>query len=117
MAKILVVDDDAAIRKMWEAILSGTYKHVVLLASDGRDALRIIDKNPDIALVVSDCEMPNMDGFELAQELNRNRPDLKLVLTSGSVEPGITTRAIASGAWAFVPKPWQKGMLDLFFKF
>jgi len=82
-ATILVVEDDADVRVPVVQVLelSG---YQVLSARDGLEALSVLDKNPDIALMFSDLVMPRgMSGVDLAREAQRLRPHLRIMLTSG----------------------------------
>ena len=65
-AKILVVDDSLTARKLISGMLTA---YTVLTACDGKDALHMIDENPDIDLVILDLNMPVMDGFEVLRIL------------------------------------------------
>ena len=70
-AKILVVDDSATDQRIIASMLDEA-EYTVLLAGDGGEALRIIDENPDIDLVILDLYMPNMDGFQVLNALRTN---------------------------------------------
>lgn len=83
---ILVVEDDHAVQKALAATLK-RLKYKVLCAFNGEEALRIIAQNGDIRLVLSDLVMPLMGGIELAKNIRKGLPDLKLVLTSGYAQP------------------------------
>ena len=78
---ILVVDDEPALRELARQILlDASYK--VVTASDGKEALGVL-ANKHIDLVLSDVIMPNMDGYQLAQQLTEHYPKVKIQLTSG----------------------------------
>ena len=83
MYKLIIVDDEKSIssgmKKLpwedWGFTVSGT-------AGDGLEALELIaEDKPDV--VLSDVRMPNMDGVELMQYLNKNYPEIKIVILSG----------------------------------
>lgn len=83
--KVLLVDDDASIRTMLRAalLLEDGFGEV-REASDGVDALRVVkDYHPDV--VVLDYTMPMMDGAEAAVRLRQLRPDVRIVVFSGTV--------------------------------
>jgi len=69
---ILVVDDDAQVRKLLQAALNRR-GFGVLVASNGREALRLVfsDDPPDVRLIVSDVDMPEMSGVELVGVLSK----------------------------------------------
>jgi two-component system chemotaxis sensor kinase CheA len=70
--KVLLVDDSPLYRKMESDALSELGIQL-LIAKDGVEALEILDSNSDIKLVVSDIEMPRMNGFELAQKIRTHK--------------------------------------------
>jgi two-component system chemotaxis response regulator CheY len=76
MARILAVDDSAAMRQMVGITLTGA-GHEVQQASDGRQALQIAEREK-FDLVITDVNMPNMDGLTLVRQL-RNLPSYKFV--------------------------------------
>lgn len=104
----LVVDDSATQR----AII-GKYMKIqglkVLAASGGAEALKIVDATPDIKLVVTDFEMPEMDGIALARELrNRFHPEeLGIVGVSSAGSGSLTAHFLKNGANDFLTKPFE----------
>ncbi len=80
--KILIVEDGAAPRKVLAASLR-QLGYRVSCASHGEEALRRLEKEPEIALVISDWIMPIMGGVELAQKLRDRKSVLPIVLVSG----------------------------------
>jgi|SRR5579883_2202388 len=104
---ILFADDDGQLQKFVATLL---YKlgYKVIVASDGRDAIqkaRVFDGV--IHLLLSDIEMPGMTGIELAIQLNRERPDTKILLISG-LDAGML---VLNNGWSFLPKPFMADML------
>ena len=82
-AKILVVEDQEAVRAVASGFLSD-FGYEVIEAEDGFQALSRLQEIPDIDLMFSDVVMPGgMNGFDLAQAAYTIRPDLKVVHTSG----------------------------------
>ncbi|MBW2187185.1 MAG: response regulator, partial [Deltaproteobacteria bacterium] len=82
--KILVVDDEPALKELAREILQDA-GYTVLTASDGLQALAALAAEQNIALVLSDVVMPNMDGFAMAREIQSRYPAIKIQLTSGFV--------------------------------
>jgi CheY-like chemotaxis protein len=103
---ILVVEDEALIRLMLaEALLDEGYR--VLEAEHAAAALEQLERESAIDLVISDVRMPGeMDGVALARWIRRNRPGLKVVLTSGYVS-GVDHRGLAQDIDAFIGKPYH----------
>lgn len=81
MAKILLVEDDEAVRDMLSQLLTRS-KHTVETAVDGEDALNALKVfTPDI--MVTDIIMPKKSGTELIEEVKANVPDLAIIAISG----------------------------------
>jgi DNA-binding NtrC family response regulator len=98
---ILVVDDDPTILKL----ISGLLKHQfnLLLAKDGNDAFQQANKfGNEIHLLLTDFQMAGMNGIELATQVTIQRPQLKIVIMSGTPPPML---AFNEG-WHFIAKPF-----------
>ena len=80
---IVVVDDEQAVRALMVALLQSD-GYTVLEAVDGEDALRIMQKHHEpVDLLISDVNMPEMDGFELVAFLRSAYPSLRALFVSG----------------------------------
>ena len=106
--QILVVDDDEINREVLDAILSEDYN--VLKADNGREALDILEENPEnISLVILDVIMPVMDGYEVLDIIKSN-PELSsipvIVATQNDSEES-KIAALEHGATDFVTKPYR----------
>src|SRR5438067_655793 len=100
---VLIVDDDCSIRQLVGAILERN-GFIVLLAQDGVAALELSRKHPQpIDILLSDIEMPRMDGLALSRTLGKERPELAFVLMSGCA----TEDQIPAGA-VFLAKPFTE---------
>ncbi len=86
MAKILVVDDEPLICEMLEVFLSRA-GHDVTAVTDGRQAIKAVKTVP-VELVIADIVMPEKDGLETIMELQKMRPDLKIIAISGGSRIG-----------------------------
>lgn len=107
--KILVVDDEPdlqmlMLQKFKSKVRSREYEF--LFAEDGAEALETISKHSDLTLILSDINMPKMDGLTLLNELQQlNRPDLKTVMVSAYGDMENIRTAMNRGAYDFVTKP------------
>ncbi|KGM33255.1 response regulator [Inquilinus limosus] len=84
-ARILVVDDDNAVREITAAMLR-ELGHSVLEAGSGGAALELLESEPGIQLMVVDFAMPGMNGAELARHARQRRPGLPLLFVTGFVD-------------------------------
>jgi CheY-like chemotaxis protein len=105
--RVLVVDDDPAIRTLCSVNLQAEGLHV-LEATDGRRALaRARREKPD--LVLTDVKMPGLDGFQLAEALRRDKhtSQIPFIFLSGETTAASEARAYELGALAYVTKPFD----------
>ena len=106
---VLIVDDSAAIRKILERVLRHTDFHLgdVIEAGDGREALSKLS-GANVGLILSDINMPNMDGLELLQHIKANDQwktvPIIMVTTEGSQDK--VMQAIQLGATGYIRKPF-----------
>jgi DNA-binding NtrC family response regulator len=108
MAKILIIDDEAVIRRMLRTALERE-GHEVLEAHHGEEGIRLQQTMP-AELVITDMLMPEMDGVEVIMEMRRQTPGLKIIAMSGGGRFGQTeTLDIAKplGAISTVRKPFR----------
>jgi len=106
MARILIVEDDPALREVLQLTL-GRAGHAVLAAADGREAAALYRTKP-LDLVVTDIYMPNTDGLEVLIDLRAHHPTLKIIAISGQIVRGNMLPVAASlGASRTLAKPFQ----------
>ncbi len=103
MAKILVIDDEKAIRNALKDILEYE-KHSVSLAEDGMKGLKILEKE-EFDVVLCDIKMPGMDGIEVLDQILENGFDTQVVMISGHGTVETAVDAIKKGAYDFIEKP------------
>ena len=91
--KILVVDDHVLIREAMRGVLRELKGEaaVILEASDSRQAMRQIEQNPDVELVLLDLGLPDRDGLEMLSELGNRYPTISVVVLSAQ-QDRIATR-------------------------
>ncbi len=104
---ILLVEDDADVRESVVVNLR-RFGYQVLVASDGPEALEILDRGERIDLLFTDLVMPGgMNGAELARRARETRPTLKVLLTSGYAAPALATRMREIEGAAVLSKPYR----------
>ena len=114
--KILVVDDEADLellikQKFRRKIRESVYEFV--FASNGQEALTRILENPDTDVILSDINMPVMDGLTLLSHTHAEHPDMKTVIVSAYGDLGNLRTAMNRGAFDFVVKPVDFTDLEL----
>lgn len=100
--RILVVDDEQLVRRLFEAVLAHD-GYFVTAAGTGRDALRLI-RETVFDVVVLDMSLPDMGGPELVTQIKSESPVSSILAISGFIE-GMRTTAIRAGAAATLAKP------------
>lgn len=107
--KILVVDDEPDLQMLMLQKFRSKVKqkeYEFLFAENGSEALEIVSQHQDLCLILSDINMPKMDGLTLLSELQTlNRPDLKMVMVSAYGDMSNIRTAMNRGAFDFVTKP------------
>src|SRR6201996_4697190 len=116
MAKILVVDDEADLealvkQKFRRKIRENVYEFV--FAQNGEEALQMVGEHPDLDIVLSDINMPIMDGLTLLSRLPEANPMIKAVVVSAYGDMQNIRSAMNRGAFDFVCKPVDFDDLDL----
>lgn len=108
MTKILIADDETDL----EILIKQKYRQKIreqhysfVFAANGTEALRLIDENPDVDIVLSDINMPEMDGLTLLTKLGENHPLVKSVMVSAYGDMDNIRTAMNRGAFDFVTKP------------
>ena len=110
MDKILFVDDDLAIHRIFDASLS-TYKDdfQIVHAGDGEKAIVELERD-DISAVVTDMVMPGMDGFTLVNHLVENYPETPCIVMTSYDIPGLEEKMLGK-AYTFLKKPVRPALL------
>ncbi len=108
---VLVVEDDAAVREACVGLLADL-GYAALAACDGKSALAVLDRTPNLALLFTDVVLPGgMSGAELAPEARRRRPRLKVLYTSGYTENAVIHQGRLDDGVELLEKPYRKAQL------
>ncbi len=109
---VLLVEDMDTVRRATRRALE-LVGYEVLEARDGTEAIeKFAAHGPVIRAVLMDAVLPRMSGGEATAELRRRAPSLPIIVTSGRVERGDVATVLASGATAFLPKPFTTAELS-----
>ncbi|WP_258105533.1 response regulator [Marinoscillum sp. MHG1-6] len=95
LPRILYVDDEVFNLELFKLTYKNHYD--VIVASSGPEALQMMDASDDIRLIVSDMNMPLMNGLEFIAEAKKVKPELPMVILSGYMRTETIDRAIDSG--------------------
>ena len=109
-SKIMVVDDSDAVRELIGAFLQ-TRGYDITMATDGVDALGKLE-NATFPLIITDINMPKMNGPELLDTMSRSTQDYKAVVMSTYIGEEIRTELRKKGAVAFLLKPFSLRQLE-----
>lgn len=106
--KVMVVDDSATARNFVVGLLR-LHLFQVVDAEDGAEAIRTFIEHPDIKLIITDFNMPRVDGFELVQQMRRkyDKSDLIMIGLSSETDGTLSAKFIKNGANDFLRKPFN----------
>ena len=105
MSKILIIEDEAAIRRVLKKIISEeSDSYQVEEAEDGLEGIEAI-KNNDYDLVLCDIKMPKMDGVEVLEKAKKIKPETPIVMISGHGDLDTAVNTMRLGAFDYISKP------------
>ena len=105
MSKILIIEDEEAIRRVLTKILKEENRsYDIFEASDGLLAIEFI-KNQDFDLILCDIKMPKMDGLEVLEATKKIKPDIPIVMISGHGDLETAVETMRHGAYDYISKP------------
>jgi two-component system chemotaxis response regulator CheY len=110
--KILLVDDSTTMRRIQINVLAKLGSHELLEASDGVKALEVLEKEGPVDLVITDWNMPNMDGLTLLRAIREKYDKLPVVMITTEAEKVKIIEAIKCGVDAYVVKPFTPQVLS-----
>jgi putative nucleotidyltransferase with HDIG domain len=109
--KILIVDDEEAIREVVSTLLE-SQGYECASVSNGRLAKEFLERN-QVDMVVSDMMMPEMDGISLVEWLRKAEPDMPVIMVTAMHDLSTALEAIRRGAYDYILKPFEKDQLHL----
>lgn len=115
---ILIAEDDPVQCKMLSMLLTRKLGYKVVSASNGAEVVERVQSSNvgEINAVLLDINMPVMDGFEALKTIRKYRPDLPVLMLTGSDNTSIAVKAIKEGASDFIVKPPDPSHLDIAIK-
>ena len=103
--KILVIDDDLDNLNMLREVLKR--QHEVLTATKGSDGLKVLSENLDTHILITDRQMPEMDGVQVIAWAKTIVPNIRACLMSGAMDDYSRMSAIRAGAERTLNKPFS----------
>lgn len=116
MAQVLIVDDSPVVRDEVKAFLV-EYQFDVITANDGLEGLEMLRKNKDIKLIISDVNMPRMDGLTMIEKIRHelHNLDVNIVMLTTETNNQMKERGRAVGIKGWIVKPFVGGkVIDKF---
>ena len=105
MSKLLIIEDESAIRRVLSKILSEEDKsHEIFQAENGIDGINILKKN-SVDLIISDIKMPKVDGIEVLEFTQKNSPETPIIMISGHGDLEVAVESMKKGAYDYISKP------------
>lgn len=110
---VLVVDDEEAIRQVARRVLEGEGYHVTE-ASNGLDAIALLERGAPLDLLMADLDMPELSGDEMVRRIRATRPDLRVLYVTGNIDRLLDDeRPELRDGEAFLDKPFSAtGLLE-----
>lgn len=115
MDTILIAEDDPLQRRILSTVLGKKLGYEVIATANGKEAFERLEASNvgDINAVLLDIDMPVMDGFATLKAIRTHRPDLPVLMLTGSDDTELAVRAIKEGASDFVVKPPEPAHLNI----
>ena len=103
---IVIVDDEANIRRVLEAMFSSEGYHVIT-AENGRTGVNAVSQNPDVDVVIADLIMPDMNGVEVLEQVKQINPSISVLMVTahGTIKSAVD--AMRLGAFDYITKPFD----------
>ncbi len=107
--KVLIVDDSLVFRNQMQKMVKNLFFNVLTVAH-GEEALGMLQTHPDIKIVLTDYNMPVMDGLELTKEIRKthSKNELSIIAVSSNKDDEITALFLKNGANDYIYKPFSK---------
>ena len=110
LPRILYVDDEMINLELLQLTFMNELE--VMTAASAREGLQILDRNPDIQIVISDLKMPEMNGLDFIKEIKQKSQDKICMLLTGFMESEIMMEGFNKELiFRYIMKPWKKDVL------
>lgn len=109
---ILVVDDEDLMRDLISEMLKDKAKSIIP-AQNGPEAIEIFMKIPKIEMIITDMNMPYMNGLQLLEKIRQIDPIIPVIVMTGYSEIFGIEESLKSGVEEYIKKPFKKGELEI----
>ena len=109
--KILVVDDSSTMRRIICNTLKQLNQNEIVEAGDGLEGLDALKAKPDVGLILTDWNMPNMNGLDFLTKVRAEKATLPVVMITTEAEKQNVVTAIKAGANNYIVKPFTPEVL------
>jgi putative nucleotidyltransferase with HDIG domain len=109
--RILVVDDEEAIREIVSSMLNAGGKYTCSQAASGAEALALLESGEEFALMLSDLMMAGMDGIALLERAKERTPEMPVIMVTAVHDISVALAAIRNGAYDYLLKPFEREQL------
>jgi len=111
--RILLADDDPAILRLVSTILEKD-NYEVVTARDGREAYKLLQRDPEFVAAILDVVMPHITGPELVRYMKTERKlmSIPVMMMTAEQDPKLSSDSFAAGAVVFLPKPFTTAQLQ-----
>jgi DNA-binding response OmpR family regulator len=107
LKKVLIVDDEETLTwSMAKSLFKDRDKYEVLIANNGREAVRILERNK-IDLVISDIRMPDINGLDLLVKVKKEHPQTKVIIMTAYGSSDVQKEASRRGSLFYIEKPFE----------
>ena len=106
--KVLIVEDSQLQAKMYKMVFNSYKGCELVFAQDGLEALNQLAMEKDIDLIISDINMPKMDGLSFLQSMQMEGYSTPVIVISTEDKDDDIRKAIELGAKAYIKKPWKQ---------
>ncbi len=103
--KILICDDEEGIRESLKLILGDHYE--LILTDDGQQCLDCLNHSKDVALILLDIKMPQVNGLDILKQIKEKHPDIKVMIVTGYKSVETAAQAVRLGASGYIVKPFK----------
>lgn len=106
--KVLIVDDEETLTwSMSKSLSKDKDKFEVIVANSGEDALKVLETQKQIKLVITDIRMPGISGLDLLSKIRKEYSDIKVIIITAYGSPDVQREANMRGSLYYIEKPFE----------